>query len=270
MAAPWEAPADIAIRFAPKPGDARPSAVSSRRISAAPRRTRRKAPRASATGRSITPRPSSSPSTSSAPPRSCSTCAPTVPPAVAIPLGLMLAIDLAAWLWFRKRPISSLAPHVATRGAAGYALLANALWCAAAIAAAPVAARDPRFARHRPRRRRARHPGRLPDLPGADPARLPRPASRRRCSWRAIRPARRAAALLSALPRPAEPQARRRPAAPAQAADRDRLERAARRRASSRSSSRPAAAGSGRRPGAAPSPTSRSTSPPTSRSAPTI
>ena len=87
----------------------------------------------------------------------------------------MLAVDLAAWLWFRKRPISSLAPHVATRGAAGYALLANVLWGAAAIAAAPAAAQDPAPARHRPGRRRACHPGRLPDLPGADPARLPRP-----------------------------------------------------------------------------------------------
>ena len=66
-----------------------------------------------------------------------------VPPAVAIPLGLMLAVDLAGCLWFRKRPISSLAPHVATRGAAAYALLANALWCAAAIAAAPASGNDP-------------------------------------------------------------------------------------------------------------------------------
>ncbi|HEV2817074.1 MAG TPA: EAL domain-containing protein [Allosphingosinicella sp.] len=68
---------------------------------------------------------------------------PHLPLAVAIPLGLMLVVDLAACLWFRKRPISSLAPHVATRGAAGYALLANLLWGAAAIAAAPVSAQDP-------------------------------------------------------------------------------------------------------------------------------
>jgi diguanylate cyclase (GGDEF)-like protein len=68
---------------------------------------------------------------------------PNLPLAVAIPLGLMLTIDLAAWFRFRKRPVSSLAPHVATRGAAGYALLANLLWGAAAIAAAPVAAQNP-------------------------------------------------------------------------------------------------------------------------------
>src|ERR1044072_945525 len=68
---------------------------------------------------------------------------PNLPLAAPIPLGLMLAVDLAAWLWFRKKPISSLAPHIATRGAAGYAVLANVLWGAAAIAAAPVAAQDP-------------------------------------------------------------------------------------------------------------------------------
>jgi len=58
--------------------------------------------------------------------------------AFAIPLALILMLDLSGWIWLRKRPVSSLAPHVATRGAAGYILLANLLWGAAAIAAAPV------------------------------------------------------------------------------------------------------------------------------------
>src|ERR1051325_8205016 len=52
--------------------------------------------------------------------------------AVAAPVTLMLGLDLTGWIWLRKRPVSSLAPHVATRGAAGYTLIANLLWGAAA------------------------------------------------------------------------------------------------------------------------------------------
>ncbi len=58
--------------------------------------------------------------------------------ALAVPLVAMLLVDLAIWLWFSKRPISRLAPHVATRGAALYVVLANVLWCTAAIAALPI------------------------------------------------------------------------------------------------------------------------------------
>ncbi|MEA3045387.1 MAG: hypothetical protein QOH47_3225 [Sphingomonadales bacterium] len=65
-----------------------------------------------------------------------------IPPAVAGLLGAMLALDLGLWGWFRRRPVSSLAPHVATRGAALYALAANLLWAAIAVTAAPAVAQD--------------------------------------------------------------------------------------------------------------------------------
>jgi diguanylate cyclase (GGDEF)-like protein len=53
------------------------------------------------------------------------------------PLGAVVAIDLFLLGWFRRRPISSLAPHLAIRGAALYAFVAGALWAAAAAAAPP-------------------------------------------------------------------------------------------------------------------------------------
>jgi diguanylate cyclase (GGDEF)-like protein len=65
-----------------------------------------------------------------------------IPPLVAVPLCQMIGLDLFAWLWFRKRKVSSLVPHVATRGAAAYVILANMLWGAVAWAA-PGAASDP-------------------------------------------------------------------------------------------------------------------------------
>jgi len=68
---------------------------------------------------------------------------PGLPLAAAIPLGLLLVLDLAAWIGLRRRPISSFAPHVATRAAAAYVVLANLLWGAVALAAAPVAAQNP-------------------------------------------------------------------------------------------------------------------------------
>ena len=113
-----------------------------------------------------------------------------------------------------------------------YALLANALWCAAAVAAAPARRQRPAPARHRPRRRPARHPDRLPHLPGADPARLPRPASPKTLFLSRDPAGAVAAALLSPVPRPSQPQ--RAPptdAAPAPAPDREwtgRAQRAAR------------------------------------------
>ncbi len=54
---------------------------------------------------------------------------------VLVPLGALLLLDLALWGWFRRHPISKRPPHVATRGAAAYVLLADALWCAAAAGA---------------------------------------------------------------------------------------------------------------------------------------
>jgi diguanylate cyclase (GGDEF)-like protein len=58
----------------------------------------------------------------------------------AAPLAILLAVDLALWIWSRRRPLSRLTPHFATRGAAAYTILANILWCAAAFAATPAAA----------------------------------------------------------------------------------------------------------------------------------
>jgi len=55
-----------------------------------------------------------------------------------VPLGALLAIDVGLWSWFRKQPISRLAPHAAIRGAALYSAVATILWCTAAIAAAPM------------------------------------------------------------------------------------------------------------------------------------
>jgi diguanylate cyclase (GGDEF)-like protein len=49
------------------------------------------------------------------------------------PLGGLLLIDFVAWTWLIRRPPSTMLPHVATRGAALYALVASALWCATAI-----------------------------------------------------------------------------------------------------------------------------------------
>jgi diguanylate cyclase (GGDEF)-like protein len=64
------------------------------------------------------------------------------PAALLAPLGALLAIDLGCWAWLRRRPVSRLAPHVAIRGAACYTLVANILWCAAALVAAPAPAQD--------------------------------------------------------------------------------------------------------------------------------
>jgi diguanylate cyclase (GGDEF)-like protein len=55
--------------------------------------------------------------------------------AVAAPLGAVAAIDLFLLGWSRRRPISSFAPHLAIQGAALYALVAGALWAAAAAVA---------------------------------------------------------------------------------------------------------------------------------------
>jgi len=60
-----------------------------------------------------------------------------ISPVVAISLAAILAIDAGLWGWFRRRPVSSLAPHVATRGAALYAIVANILWTTVAFAAGP-------------------------------------------------------------------------------------------------------------------------------------
>ncbi|HEY5711304.1 MAG TPA: EAL domain-containing protein [Allosphingosinicella sp.] len=57
--------------------------------------------------------------------------------ALTIPLVALLVLDIGLWGWFWRRPISRLEPHVAIRGAALYAILANALWCAAGLAANP-------------------------------------------------------------------------------------------------------------------------------------
>jgi len=65
-----------------------------------------------------------------------------IPPVVAGLLAAMLALDIGLWGWVRRRPPSSLAPHVAIRGAALYALVANGLWAAIAVAAAPFAGPD--------------------------------------------------------------------------------------------------------------------------------
>jgi diguanylate cyclase (GGDEF)-like protein len=51
------------------------------------------------------------------------------------PLGGLLALDFVGWLWLRKRPPSAMEPHVATRGAALYAVAVSALWCATAALA---------------------------------------------------------------------------------------------------------------------------------------
>jgi diguanylate cyclase (GGDEF)-like protein len=62
--------------------------------------------------------------------------------AVAGPIAASLAIDLGLWAWSRRRLLSSLAPHVAIRGAALYTIVADILWTAAAFAAAPYAGPD--------------------------------------------------------------------------------------------------------------------------------
>src|SRR5262245_43837205 len=55
-----------------------------------------------------------------------------LPAMVAVPIGLVAALDFGLTLWFRRRrPISSLAPHLAIRGAALYAILAGGLWATA-------------------------------------------------------------------------------------------------------------------------------------------
>ena len=64
-----------------------------------------------------------------------------VSPVVAAPLGIVAAIDLFLLFWFRRRPISSLTPHVAVQGAALYTLVVGALWAVAA-AASPIGAGD--------------------------------------------------------------------------------------------------------------------------------
>ena len=61
-----------------------------------------------------------------------------VSPLVAAPLGAVAAIDLFLFFWFRRRPLSSMVPYVAVRGAALYALVIGALWAGAA-GAAPLA-----------------------------------------------------------------------------------------------------------------------------------
>jgi len=65
----------------------------------------------------------------------------TIPLASAIPIGLVAAADLFLLGWFRRRKISSLAPHLATGGAALYVCLAGALWVGASISA-PIASDD--------------------------------------------------------------------------------------------------------------------------------
>ncbi|HYN46518.1 MAG TPA: hypothetical protein VES64_07485, partial [Allosphingosinicella sp.] len=64
------------------------------------------------------------------------------PPGLLATLAALLALDAGLWGWLYRRPLSRLAPHVAIRGGALYALVADALWCGAALAAAPVARGD--------------------------------------------------------------------------------------------------------------------------------
>ncbi len=51
------------------------------------------------------------------------------------PLGILLAADLAGWLWLRKHPPSRMQPHSAIRGAALYTLATTLIWCATAVIA---------------------------------------------------------------------------------------------------------------------------------------
>jgi diguanylate cyclase (GGDEF)-like protein len=58
------------------------------------------------------------------------------------PLGALGALDIGLWGWSLRRPLSRLAPQVALRGAALYAIVANMLWAAAAIAVQPAQSPD--------------------------------------------------------------------------------------------------------------------------------
>jgi diguanylate cyclase (GGDEF)-like protein len=53
-------------------------------------------------------------------------------------LGILLAMDVGLWAYLFRRPLSRFAPHLAIRGAALYAVAANALWCGTAYATGPV------------------------------------------------------------------------------------------------------------------------------------
>ena len=141
---------------------------------------------------------------------------------------LIVALDLGLWVWFRRRPISSLAPHVAIRGAALYAIVAGALWCAAGYAAGAGRRRECAPARHRLRRRHARNPGRLPLLPGADRCSAASPASAELFFLSDDPGGGVAAALLVAAAWSGSASGARRRCRPAPPPDRDRLVRAAR------------------------------------------
>jgi diguanylate cyclase (GGDEF)-like protein len=52
---------------------------------------------------------------------------------LAIPLGMLLLIDFGLWIASIRRPVSHLAPHVATRAAIAYLVVSSALWCAAIV-----------------------------------------------------------------------------------------------------------------------------------------
>ena len=58
------------------------------------------------------------------------------------PLSVLGALDVGLWGWSLRRPLSRVTPHVALRGAALYAIVANALWAAAAIAVQPAQSPD--------------------------------------------------------------------------------------------------------------------------------
>src|ERR1051326_6661861 len=50
--------------------------------------------------------------------------------AMAAPIGLLVALGLSILLQVRRRPLSSLAPHLAQRAACIYTILAGGLWAA--------------------------------------------------------------------------------------------------------------------------------------------
>jgi diguanylate cyclase (GGDEF)-like protein len=64
------------------------------------------------------------------------------PAGLLAPLGALVVLDVGIWAWLFRRPLSRRAPHAAIRGATLYALVASALWCAVAYAAAPVVRGD--------------------------------------------------------------------------------------------------------------------------------
>jgi len=64
------------------------------------------------------------------------------PPGLVATLGTLLAVDFGLWAWLFRRPLSRRTPHLAIRGGALYALVANGLLCGAAYASGPVVRGD--------------------------------------------------------------------------------------------------------------------------------